>query len=220
MNSYNFSISEDLTQIVNLPTWIPDCGCHSPAFLDFFFVLTLVVVLQWLYFHWEILIMLLTQFPLIFQQTRNIVLFHHIAYDCSRADLDSAHNRLRDVSSEDIFTLSAFAAASEFCEWVQVEIDVYFPHCKYQVKPHLHGFLLLLLLQWSIKITFFVCTNRINLLKLKESLDRIVIIAKGFLKLLNLHMLIKQKSLSLSRNLALRAFRELIKVFSTKVNLL
>ena len=29
-----------------------------------------------------------------------------------------------------------FAAASEFSEWVQVGIDVYIPHCKYQVKPH------------------------------------------------------------------------------------
>ena len=24
----------------------------------------------------------------------------------------------------------------KFCEWVQVEIDVYIPHCKHQVKPH------------------------------------------------------------------------------------
>ena len=32
--------------------------------------------------------------------------------------------------------LSASAAASEFCEWVQVGIDVYIPHRKYQVKPH------------------------------------------------------------------------------------
>ena len=30
----------------------------------------------------------------------------------------------------------ASIAASEFCEWVQVEIDVYIPHRKYQVKPH------------------------------------------------------------------------------------
>ena len=32
--------------------------------------------------------------------------------------------------------LLAFAAASEFCEWFQVGIDVYIPHRKYQVKPH------------------------------------------------------------------------------------
>ena len=35
-----------------------------------------------------------------------------------------------------IFKLSASAAASEFCEWVQVGIDVYIPYCKYHVKPH------------------------------------------------------------------------------------
>ena len=33
---YNFSISNDLTQIFNFPTWIPDCGSHSPALLDLF----------------------------------------------------------------------------------------------------------------------------------------------------------------------------------------
>ena len=36
----------------------------------------------------------------------------------------------------DIFKLGASAAASEFCEWVQVGTDVYNPHRKYQVKPH------------------------------------------------------------------------------------
>ena len=33
---YNFSISNNLTQIVNFPTWIPDYESHSPALLDFF----------------------------------------------------------------------------------------------------------------------------------------------------------------------------------------
>ena len=33
---YNFSISNDLTQMVNFPTWIPDCDSHSPAHLDLF----------------------------------------------------------------------------------------------------------------------------------------------------------------------------------------
>ena len=35
-----------------------------------------------------------------------------------------------------IFKIGASAAASEFCEWVQVGIDVYIPHRKYQVKLH------------------------------------------------------------------------------------
>ena len=43
---------------------------------------------------------------------------------------------MKDVPWEDIFKLSASAAASEFFEWVQAGIDVYIPHRKYQVKPH------------------------------------------------------------------------------------
>ena len=62
--------------------------------------------------------------------------FHHIAYDYSRADWDGLRDHLRDVPWEDIFKLSASAAASEFCEWVQVGINVYIPHHKYQVKSH------------------------------------------------------------------------------------
>ena len=46
-----------------------------------------------------------------------------------------------------------------------------------------------------MEITFLVCTNRINLLILKQSSDRLVIVAKGFFKLPNLHRLIKQKKL-------------------------
>ena len=41
-----------------------------------------------------------------------------------------------DVPLEDIFKLSASTAASEMYGWVQVGIDVYIPHCKYQAKPH------------------------------------------------------------------------------------
>ena len=33
---YNFSISNNLVQIVNFPTRIPDCDSHSPALLDLF----------------------------------------------------------------------------------------------------------------------------------------------------------------------------------------
>ena len=53
---YNFSISNDLTQMVNFP----DCDCHSPALWIYFFLLILIFVLQWLFLRWEILIMLLS----------------------------------------------------------------------------------------------------------------------------------------------------------------
>ena len=66
---YNFSISNDLTQMVNFPARIPDCDSHSPALLDWF-LLTLAFVLQWLSLLWEILIML-SQFPLTFLNIHN-----------------------------------------------------------------------------------------------------------------------------------------------------
>ena len=95
-------------------------------------------------------------------------LFHCIAYDYSRVEWNGLRNHLRDVQWDDIFKLKASAAVSEFCEWAQVGIDVYIPHCKYPVKPHLSPW-------FSAACTaaivhrnhFFVCTNRINLLKLK-----------------------------------------------------
>ena len=67
---YNFCISNDLAQIVNFPTWIPECDSHSPALLDLF-LLTLVFVLQWLSLHWEILIMFLSELPLTFYHIHN-----------------------------------------------------------------------------------------------------------------------------------------------------
>ena len=80
-------------------------------------------------------------------------------------DWDGLHDHLRYASWEDIFNLGASAASSEFCEWLQVGIDVYTPHRKYQVKPHLSlWFSAACAAAIVIEITFFVCTKRINLL--------------------------------------------------------
>ena len=89
-----------------------------------------------------------------------------------------------------------FAAASEFSEWVQVGIDVYIPHCKYQVKHHSSPWFSAVCAAAIVHRNFFICTNRINLLNLKKGSDRLVIVAKGYLKLPNLYMLIKQKSIT------------------------
>ena len=71
-------------------------------------------------------------------------------------------------------------------------------HCSSQIS----GQVLLIFIVFSClccchfsEKSFFVCTNRINLLNLKQSSDRLVIVANGVLKLPNLHMLIKQRSL-------------------------
>ena len=79
-------------------------------------------------------------------------LFHRVAYGYSRADWDGLLDHLREVPWEDILKLSASAAASEFCEWVQVGIDVYIPDRISLIVSirsnltHLHGFQQLVLL--------------------------------------------------------------------------
>ena len=94
--------------------------------------------------------------------------FHCIAHDYSCVDWDGLCDHLRDVPWEDIFKLGASAAASEFCEWVQVGIDAYIPHRKYQVKSHSSPrFSAACAATIVHRIHFFVCTKRINLLNVK-----------------------------------------------------
>ena len=134
---YNFSISNDLTQILNFPTWIPDCDSHSPALLDLFISsdtsICSTMAFPPLGNSDHVVISVSIDFPI---NSKQNTLFHHLAYDYSRADWDGLCDHLRDVPWEDILKLSVSAAAIEFCVWVLVGIDVYIPHRKYQVKPH------------------------------------------------------------------------------------
>ena len=131
---YNFSISNDLTQLVNFPTWISDCNSHSLALLDFFLSSDASICSTMAFPPLENSdhVSVSIDFPSNSQQD---ALFHRIAYDYSHADWDGLHDHLRDVPRKDIFKLGASAAASRFYEWVQLGIDVYIPHRKY-VKPH------------------------------------------------------------------------------------
>ena len=134
---YNFSISNDLTQMVDFPTRIPDCDSHSSALLDLFLSsdasICSTMAFPPLGNSDHVVVSVSIDFPTNSQQDAP---FYRIAYDYSRADWDRLPDHLRDVPWEDIFKLSASAAASEFCEWIQVGIDVYIPHRKYQVKSH------------------------------------------------------------------------------------
>ena len=58
--------------------------------------------------------------------------FHCIAYDYSCADWDGLCDHLRGVPWEDVFKPGASAAASEFCECVQVGFDVYIQSVGYK----------------------------------------------------------------------------------------
>ena len=138
MTCYSFFISNDLTQIVNFPTRIPDSDSHSPALLDLFLSsgasISSAMVFPPLENSDHVAISVSIDFPI---NSKQDTPFHHVDYDYSRAVWDGLHAHLRDVPWKYTFKLSASAAAaSEFCEWVQVGIDGHIPHRKYQVKVH------------------------------------------------------------------------------------
>ena len=123
--------------MVNFPIRIPDCDSHRPAPLGFFLSSDASICSTMAFLPLENsdhdVVSVSIDFPTISQRDAP---FHGIAYDYSRDDLDGLCDHFRDVAWEDIFKLGASIAASEFCEGVQVGIDVFIPHRKYQVKPH------------------------------------------------------------------------------------
>ena len=116
---YNFSISNDLNQIVDFPTRFSDCdpAHHSPALLN-------------LLLPSDASLYSTLDFPPLGNSDHVVV---SVSIDIPinpKQDppfpflvlIDGLHDHLRDILWEHIFKLSAFAAASRFCEWVQVAI--------------------------------------------------------------------------------------------------
>ena len=98
---------------------------------------------------------------------------------------------MRDVPWDDVFKISVSAAASEFCEWIQVAIDVYISHCKYQVKPGLSPWLAAACTAAIVhRNHFFPLYQQNRSSESKGKFRQLVITAKRFSKLPNLHMLI------------------------------
>ena len=113
---YNFfTISNYFTQLVNFPTWIPDCDSHRPALLDLFCSSDAIICSTMAFLPLgnsdRIVVSDSTDFPSCSQWD---ALFHRIAY-YSLAGWDGLHDHLRDIPWVDIFKRSTSAAASEFC---------------------------------------------------------------------------------------------------------
>ena len=116
---------------------------------------------------------------------------------------------MRDVPWEDILKLSSSAAASEFCEGFRLELMYIYS------SPWFSAACAALVVHRNYFYRFYQ-KNKSSESKVK--FRQVVIVAKGFLKLPNLHMLIKQKNPSLPRNVALRTLDGLpILQFPTKV---
>ena len=114
-----FFITNDLTQMVNFPTRIPDCDSHNPALWDLFLTsdasICSTMAFPPLGNSDHDVVSVSIDFP---TNSQRDAPFHRIAYDYFCADWDGLRDHLRDVPWEDIFKLSASAAASEFCQRV------------------------------------------------------------------------------------------------------
>ena len=122
---YNFLISNDPTQMVNFPTWTSYCDSLTHALLDLLLSSDAIICSTMTFSslgNSDHVVSISIDFPI---NSKWDASFHGIAYEYSCDNWDGLHDHLRDVPREDIIKLSASVAASEFCEWVQVGIDVY-----------------------------------------------------------------------------------------------
>ena len=196
---YNFSISNYLTQMVNFPTRIPDCDSHGTALLDLFLTsdasICSTMAFPPLGNSDHVVVSVSVNFP---SNSQRDALFHRIAYNYSRADWNGLRDDLRDYHGRISLSLVVLLLLVNFMTGFRLKL-MYISLIENirSSLTHLHGFQLLVLLPQFTEISFFVCTKRINFLLLKQSSGRLVLVANGFFKLPNLHMLIKQMSLLL-----------------------
>ena len=146
--------------------------------------------------------------------------FHCTTLEYSCANWDSLCDNLKDVLWEDIFELSASTAASEFCELVQVGIDVYISHHKYQVKRHLSPWFSAACAVAIAHRNIFFCLYQ--QIKFSESTVKLRQASNCCIRVLGSAKLayVTKTKKSITSQKLLRTFGELLIVFSTKVNLL
>ena len=76
---YSFSFSNDLTQMLNFPPWIPGCDSYSPALFYFFYLSSDASIWSTMAFPPLGIRIMLSQFPLTFHHVHNRML-HFIAF--------------------------------------------------------------------------------------------------------------------------------------------
>ena len=117
--------------------------------------------------------------------------------------------------------ISLNSGTCEFCEWVQVGIDVYIPHRKYQVKSHSFPLFSAACAAAIVHRNHFFCLyhkdkSANSKVKVRQATNR----CKRVLEAAKPVYANKTKESITSQNLAFRTFSELQIVYSRKANLL
>ena len=145
---YNFTISNDLTQMVNFPTGIPDCESHIPVLLDLFLYSDAIICSAMSFPPLgnsdHVFVSVYIDF---LSNSKQDALFHPIAYDYFLADWDGICDHLRDVPWEDILNSVLLMLLINFVSRFRLE-SMYTSHIVSirSVLTHLYGFQLLVLL--------------------------------------------------------------------------
>ena len=146
--SYNFSISNDLTQMVNFPSRIPDCDSQSPALLNLFIssdasICSTVAFLPLENFDHAVPSVSIDS-P---SNSQWDALFHRLVYGYYFADWDVFREHLRDVPWEDIFKVVLLLLIVNFVSGFRFELMHMSPIENIRLSlTHLCGFQLLVLL--------------------------------------------------------------------------
>ena len=163
------SITNELTQVANFPAWILDCDSHSLALLDLFrfsdtCICSTMVLPPFENSH-HVVVSVSIDFLSVWKWDAP---FHPTAFDYSCADWESLHHHWEMFHGRISLNSVLLLLRKKFCEWIQVGIDVYIPHRKYQVKSHSSPWFSAACAAAIVhRNHFFVCTKEKNLLILR-----------------------------------------------------
>jgi hypothetical protein len=139
INSYNFSISQNLTQIIKSPTHIPDRSNDGRYLLDLFLcsnpddcVANIIAPIGNSDHSTVVVSVSYTSAKMTTQP------FHRTVYQFGKADWDGFRSFLADVPWASLFKHGPDRAADEISEWVKLGMGIYIPSRTYQVKAHSH----------------------------------------------------------------------------------
>ena len=204
--------------MINFPTGKSDWDLRSPALFDLFFSFSAPSICYIMTFsslgNSDDIVSVSTDFT---SDSKRDASFD-TAYDVW-TDQEDLHNHLRDVPCQDNFKLLllllAYVTGSRL-ELMFLSLIINIRGNIIQLQPTQQCSAAIA----HKKIISFVGTDRINLLLLKWSPGRLAFVAKGFLKLPNLSLLLKQKESITFQKVAPLTIGKLIKIFSIKLNLL
>ncbi len=135
--THNFSISQNLTQIVSSPTHIPDRASDGRYLLDLFLCSNpddcVAKVLPPIGNSDHSIVSVSVSYS---SPTTTFQPFHRTVFQFGKADWDGFRCFLADVPWSWILSLGPDLAADELSQWINLGMKIYIPLHTYQIRDH------------------------------------------------------------------------------------